>query len=96
MVRDPVTGGRLVGDREVTIVTSRYRVALAGPVPGSVTQLIRDRFGDVTIRRYPGRTELEGLIVDQAALRALLNLLWDMGGNVRLLWITACPPGHSS
>jgi hypothetical protein len=54
-----------------------------------VAELIRVRFGDVTIRSDPGRTVLEGPIADQAAVRALLNLVWDAGGDVRLLRITA-------
>ncbi|WP_211362119.1 hypothetical protein [Pseudonocardia cypriaca] len=52
-------------------------------------ELIRARFGDVTIGSAPGLTVLEGLIADQAAARALLNLVWDAGGDVRLLRITA-------
>jgi len=70
-------------------VTSRYRLALAGPVPRSVMELIRVRFGEVTVRSQHGRTLLEGVIADQAAVRALLNLLWDVGGEVRLLRVTA-------
>jgi hypothetical protein len=70
-------------------VVSRYHLALRGPIPRSVAELIRVRFGDVTIRSDPGRTVLEGLIADQAAVRALLNLVWDAGGDVRLLRITA-------
>ena len=96
MVRVRAAGGRLVGNQKEAIVRSRYLVTLAGAVPGSVAQLIGERFGDVTIRRSPGRTELEGLIDDQAALRAMLNMLWDVGGDVRLLRITTCQPGRSS
>ena len=70
-------------------MTSKYHLALAGPVPRSVMELVRVRFGDVVVRSQPGRTVLEGLIADQAAVRALLNLLWDVGGDVRLLRVTA-------
>ncbi|TQM36857.1 hypothetical protein FB388_4044 [Pseudonocardia cypriaca] len=70
-------------------MVSRYHLALRGPLPRSVPELIRARFGDVTIGSAPGLTVLEGLIADQAAARALLNLVWDAGGDVRLLRITA-------
>ncbi len=75
-------------------MTSRYHLALAGPVPTSVAELIAARFGHVTIRSDPGRSDpgrtvLEGLIADQAAVRALLGLVWDVGGEVRLLRVSA-------
>jgi hypothetical protein len=37
---------------------------------------------------------LSGLTVDQAALRALLGLLWDIGGELHLVRATA-PPSHT-
>ena len=66
-------------------MASTYQLEIAGPVPRSVAELIRLRFGEVTIRSLPGRTEMAGPIADQAAIRALLNLLWDVGSEIRLL-----------
>ena len=31
---------------------------------------------------------MDGAVPDQAAVRALLNLLWDVGSEVRLLEVT--------
>lgn len=69
-------------------MASTYHLALAGPVPRTVAELIRRRFGDVTIRSDADRTVLEGPIADQAAVRALLNLLWDVGSDIRVLRVT--------
>ncbi len=66
-------------------MVSTFELALAGPVPWAVAEVIRDRFGEVAVRRRSGRTVLEGCIADQAAIRALLDLVWDMGCEVRLL-----------
>lgn len=64
---------------------STFELALAGPLPRALTEAISDRFGRVAVRPRSGRTVLEGRIADQAALRALLDLVWDMGCEVRLL-----------
>ncbi len=69
-------------------MASRYHLALAGPVPAVVAEAIRGRFGDVTVRPDGPQTILEGPIADQAAVRALLTMLWDAGGEVRLLRVT--------
>lgn len=66
-------------------MASRYHVDLAGPVPQALAEVIRRRFGEVTIRSDVERTVMDGVIVDQSAVRALLNLLWDLGSEVRLL-----------
>ena len=75
-------------------MVSTFELAVAGPVPGSVAAVIRDRFGDVAVRRRPGRTVIEGRIADQAAVRALLDLLWDTGCEVRLLRVATNPPAR--
>lgn len=67
----------------------RYHLALAGPLPATVTEVIRVRFGEVTIRSSADRTALDGLLADQAAVRALLTLVWDVGGEIRLLRVSA-------
>lgn len=75
-------------------MVSTFELALAGPVPAAVADLIRDRFGEVAVRHRSGRTVLEGRIADQAAIRALLDLVWDMGCEVRLLRVaTGSPAG---
>lgn len=65
------------------------RVDLAGPLPASRVELIQSRFGDITPRVSAGLTILEGPLADQSALRALLNLLWDAGGEIRALRVTS-------
>ncbi|MCO1659847.1 hypothetical protein [Pseudonocardia humida] len=68
-----------------------YHLVLAGPLPATVAGVIRARLGEVTIRSRAGRTALEGRLADQAAVRALLNLVWDAGGEVRLLRVGTAP-----
>lgn len=65
-----------------------YHLALAGRVPLAVADQIPHRFGAVTVRSAPPGTVLDGSLPDQAALRALLGLLWDVGGEIRLLRVT--------
>jgi hypothetical protein len=74
-------------------VTSTYHLQITGPVPRSVAELIRARFGDMTITSHPGRTEIQGPIADQSAVRALLNMLWDVGSDIRSLQV--CERGGS-
>ena len=73
-------------------MASTFELALAGPVPGVVAEVIRDRFGDVVVRHRLGRTVLEGRIADQTAVRALLDLLWEIGCEVRMLLVATDPP----
>jgi hypothetical protein len=70
-------------------VVCRYHLALAGPLPATVTEVIRVRFGEATIRSSADRTAFDGLLADQAAVRALLTLVWDVGGEIRLLRVSA-------
>ncbi len=67
----------------------RYHLALAGPLPATVAEVIRVRFGEVAVRSSVDRTALDGLVADQAAVRALLTLVWDVGGEIRLLRVSA-------
>ena len=59
------------------------RVDLAGRIPAARVELIRSRFGDMSLRTSRERTVLEGPVADQSAVRALLNLLWDTGSDIR-------------
>jgi len=72
---------------------ARYHVLLAGPVPAAVVDVMTSRFGCPEIRTQRNGTVLEGGVADQAALRALLNLLWDVGGDIRL--VRVAPPSAS-
>jgi hypothetical protein len=63
-------------------VETRYRLVVAGTLPRLTETKIRDRFGDVSIASEATRTVLDGIVLDQAALRALLTLLWNGGGEV--------------
>jgi hypothetical protein len=54
-----------------------------------VAEVIRVRFGEVAVRSSVDRTALDGLVADQAAVRALLTLVWDVGGEIRLLRVSA-------
>ncbi|MFN0283863.1 MAG: hypothetical protein ACKVZ6_18065 [Kineosporiaceae bacterium] len=63
-------------------MSSRYEVLLAGPVPNAVVEVIRSRFGDVVVHREASATVVRATVVDQAALRALLSLIWDTNGSL--------------
>lgn len=69
-------------------MVTRYRVTVEGAVAEAVVALLRDRFGAVAVRAEEDRTVLDGPIADQAALRALLTVLWDTGSHVRSLRVT--------
>jgi hypothetical protein len=60
----------------------RYCLTLGGPVPASVLTDVRRRFGVVEVTKAPGRTEVRLRIADQAALRALLDVVWDASVDV--------------
>ena len=64
-------------------MASRCRVDLAGSIPAGQITVIQSRFDDVTQRHAVGGTVLECRIADQSAARALLNLLWDVGSEIR-------------
>ena len=55
-------------------MVSTFELGLAGPVPGAVAKLIRDRFGEVVVRHRSGRTVLEGRIADR--LRSARSWTW--------------------
>jgi hypothetical protein len=54
-------------------------------MPSAAIATVRDRFGDVRVSGTPARVVIECSIADQAALRALLTQLWDVGGAVVLV-----------
>ena len=64
-------------------MTLRYRVEIRGALPGGLANELRRRFGEFTHHTEHGRTVLTDLELDQAALRALLDQLWDVHSEVR-------------
>jgi hypothetical protein len=64
-------------------MASRFEARVTGRLPQVLTELIAARFGEVTTRRQPDSTVLNGSVADQAALRSLLGLIWDSGSSVQ-------------
>jgi hypothetical protein len=71
-------------------MTTNYRVEVRGVLPSGLTDELRRRFGAVVVQSDGARTVMPALAVDQAALRAVLDLLWDVDGE--LLLVQAVPP----
>jgi hypothetical protein len=70
-------------------MTSCYELRVTGNLSTSVAEIIEVRFGTVMITRAGTTTVLGVDNLDQAALRALLTLLWDAGQEVQALSRTA-------
>jgi hypothetical protein len=68
-----------------------YRLEIRGPLPRVTQEELRRRFDDVEVRSEGARTVVSGLSADQAALRAVLSLLWDVGSEVRLVEAISLP-----
>jgi hypothetical protein len=66
-------------------VAQDYQVEIRGTLPAAVQQELGARFGVMTVDRKGDRTVLSGLTGDQAALAAVLRLLWDLGTELRLV-----------
>ncbi|MEQ4726206.1 hypothetical protein [Nonomuraea sp. B19D2] len=64
---------------------SNYRVEIRGILPSGLQDELRRRFGEVVVHSNGARTVMPNLAVDQAALRAVLNLLWDVDGELLLV-----------
>ena len=65
--------------------SSRYRVLVSGRLSRTVTDILADRFGPAAavVEADESRTVVD-IDADQASLRALLTLLWDVGHDVPL------------
>jgi hypothetical protein len=64
-------------------------VTLFGPVAASVLSVLHDRFAHVTASGLPGADSVVTIAdLDQAGERAVLNLLWDTGHQVRSVYWT--------
>jgi len=62
-----------------------FEVHVTGRLPQGVTEAINTRLGKISTCQMPNSTVLNGSVADQAALRALLDLIWDTGGSVLLV-----------
>jgi hypothetical protein len=62
-----------------------YRLEIGGPLPRVAQDQLGERFGDVRMQSDGDRTLVSGHCADQAALRAMLSLLWDVGLEVRVV-----------
>jgi hypothetical protein len=61
----------------------RCELSISGQLAGSLLELIRSRFGDVTTRPAAGSSTTMIVVgLDPASERALLTLLWDTGHDV--------------
>jgi hypothetical protein len=77
-------------------VRTDYELHIANRPPRLVLDQIRSRFGEVAVRRDADRTVLTGTVIDQPALRALLTLVWDSGGDVLAVLVDGEPhPGRN-
>ena len=63
----------------------RYKVEIRGALPSGLVNELRRRFGEFTHYTENDRTVLTRLDLDQAALRALLDQLWDVHSELRLV-----------
>ena len=68
-----------------------YRLEIRGRLPRVAQEELRRRFGEVEVQAHGARTVVSGLTVDQAALRAVLSLLWDVGSEVHLVQVMSLP-----
>ena len=60
----------------------RYRLSVKGPVSRAAAELVANRYGRSAELVADGEDTVVELAGDQAALRSLLTLLWDLGHEV--------------
>jgi hypothetical protein len=65
----------------------RCELTVTGPLARAVLETMQSRF-DAVATRHPGRTVVVARAVDQAAVRALMVMLWDSGHEVQAMSIT--------
>jgi len=63
-------------------MTSPFELEVSGHLPTGLMHLISTRFGNIALMEQQKGTVLYGGVADQAALRALLCLIWDSGGSL--------------
>jgi hypothetical protein len=69
-----------------------YRLLVDGRPSRLLVDTIDDRFGDAASVRPSGEDTEVLLFADQASLRALLTLIWDVGRELGA--VTACTARH--
>jgi hypothetical protein len=80
------------GERETVNAASphptsgRLELTVSGPVASSVLRLLDDRYDRVSTERRSGADTVVTIAdIDQAGERAVLNLLWDTGHQIRAM-----------
>ena len=68
-----------------------YRLEIRGPLPRLARDELRRRFGEVEVKSDGDLTVVSKFTADQAALRAALSLLWDLGSEVSLVEAITLP-----
>lgn len=80
-------------------MTLLYRMVVSGPLPNTTVATIHARFRPDQIVAGPESTVATGTAIDQPALRALVGLVWDTGGQILSLDTepkTAFPPNEGA
>jgi hypothetical protein len=75
-------------------VQRRYCLRVRAPLASSVLADVRRRFGVVDVAAVAGLTEIRVALVDEAALRALLDVVWDANAEVVGLALETVPPAQ--
>ena len=63
--------------------SGKYRLELSGPLPENLVEEIKRRFGPIQFATDLDDYPLLYAELDQAGLRSLLDLIWDVGAEVR-------------
>ncbi len=66
-------------------MTPTHYVIIESQLPDAVAELLDQRFDDVRVCRRRYQSMLHCRLPDEAALRALVTQLWDVGARVLLL-----------
>jgi hypothetical protein len=74
-----------VVEKQEATVESTYCLIVTDPMPSGVVGMVRDRFDGARVSAATAGMVIECSIPDQAALRALLTQVWDVGGAVVLV-----------
>ena len=61
----------------------QYRIDLSAPLPAGLVDQIKDRFALTDVRLRHDEFVIRTGVFDQPALRALLDLIWDVGAELR-------------
>jgi uncharacterized protein (DUF1810 family) len=76
----------------MTTDKQRFRIELTGRVPHAIVNEITRRFGPPSVEFLQPVTVMTTATLDQSSLRALLDLLWDGGGDIRSISQSSHPP----